>query len=276
MKFAQYLEAEQVPEWREKYIDYNSLKSAMKVAAKAVNEARTQGTLVYSAPPQAPEAHEGSISMEEVVVIKNGHVEEMEMENGHVKEEEEEEEVRRRREKEVEPVSRSEDSEEGREGGERAGLREREEGEGEHQGARGFLHEEIEEEEEAEEEEVQLKRPARRTREFLKKLKTPRKWVNLRQRKKDPSSSSSSLPGQRKKDSQGGGDWRMLQGGGENANWSNSSFDLKPKVDQLKKWSSGVWNQIKPLHSQRGETDPEEADVVMRRLLFFLLTFFSL
>lgn len=30
MKFAKYLEAESVPEWRKKYIDYKGLKKALK------------------------------------------------------------------------------------------------------------------------------------------------------------------------------------------------------------------------------------------------------
>jgi hypothetical protein len=40
MKFAQYLDAESVPEWKEKYIDYDMLKKVMKDVTKVVRAAQ--------------------------------------------------------------------------------------------------------------------------------------------------------------------------------------------------------------------------------------------
>ena len=56
MKFAKYLEAESVPEWRKKYIDYKGLKKCLKAIVRQNEELFRQDTLVLEEFPGGEDA----------------------------------------------------------------------------------------------------------------------------------------------------------------------------------------------------------------------------
>jgi len=74
MKFAQYLEHEAVPEWREKYIDYDKLKSLLQEAAKLVKERQLRGGAMRKpsgSVPQSPTTGSGPTSPQRATRKRN-------------------------------------------------------------------------------------------------------------------------------------------------------------------------------------------------------------